>query len=1115
MASTSKGKPDLIGTVTPPWGYVFVQFIEYQQGSSLIPVDYLELVDRLFDIGTRVKKRPQSPMSGTVVSTSVKCSLRPIAYQPVNPRTGDYGPLKLSDKPNVRAIWPSAADSSDDGPPELHDVPMIELINNEPFCSNDFLIYRQNLGRIERLERQAFLLLENQNVTTIHNFNRIETPWADPGQYAITSASNLNQNDLKSSEGAYVLPEGYILATPATRYTINWICPNVFAVGAPLQVPPARVLGLLQSTNMLTGDLVRFRDPLNATRKYTLYRRIPTDESFGYDLNILQIMSTKTEVTVKWQDGSITAEEPACLQTFDQANEELFPGNVVALKEMIEILHKPPPLKMLPLHLNESGFMVESYRLKKVGVVQTVDGEGRIASGKIMKPGSSLGVLGSAVTDVFCYELAAYPCLNPWLDDMVHLVPGSVHQATLSPHPLRPDFGSAGLCQMKSIMPSKLSQTSTYLSFMKMSVTHTEWFKNSIFIDTSSLPSRFSLNYTEFNDKKPASFVGNVISVDTDGQITVRLAAAKNCRDIRVSLERLMLVVDGDAISSEKFPECDFPSSLSDALQEYLKAILDGLLWDSGVPPFADSVNGGEDHSFTESGTEIEGDSNVEYIEGDGIGANIEYDDQFESPVTANIMPSEEPGTHEESEDLMDLAELGVSLARPFSPAECPSAFALLEGPPPSDHHFLTGGQKDNLGQINQNLYDDGHICLSILGTWTAENPEEGWSDTKSTVLQILVSIMGLVLVKEPFYNEAGYEAFAEGGNKILEFAQYTEKAFLMTRKFIQHALQHPVAGMENVIAWHYFPASTPQDGDNVRPRLLCRAIEEGLKMIQHHNRTRPSDGLDETNVASAFIPQQASTGRAGCQNKECKDAKVKILKGELRLGTFVDNERFQSFFWRHWGCVTPKIVSHMQETIADEGDGDLSTIDGFEDLPEEHQDKIRKAIEQGHVDDEDWKGDVEMNRPGKNGFRQRATKKKAKADEDDEPAEEKEPVKPKKRTAKAAKNDETDDEAPKVKKTKTAGRPKKVVESERDTESEDSEAATPAKSKAKPAARKGRAAAKATPEKKPAAGTRTGGRRQKKAVAEDEGEAEAQAEPEPEPAVEEKPKRGRKKKSA
>ncbi|KAK1140813.1 hypothetical protein N8T08_009809 [Aspergillus melleus] len=115
---------------------------------------------------------------------------------------------------------------------------------------------------------------------------------------------------------------------------------------------------------------------------------------------------------------------------------------------------------------------------------------------------------------------------------------------------------------------------------------------------------------------------------------------------------------------------------------------------------------------------------------------------------------------------------------------------------------------------------------------------------------------MGLVLVKAPFYNEPSFEAFAEGDNGLIQSMQYTEKTFLTTRKFIQRALEHPVSGMEDVLTWHYLPASTLQDGGNVRPQLLRKAIEEGLKMIEHHNRTAPSDELDETNVVSAFIPR-------------------------------------------------------------------------------------------------------------------------------------------------------------------------------------------------------------------------------------------------------------------
>lgn len=35
----------------------------------------------------------------------------------------------------------------------------------------------------------------------------------------------------------------------------------------------------------------------------------------------------------------------------------------------------------------------------------------------------------------------------------------------------------------------------------------------------------------------------------------------------------------------------------------------------------------------------------------------------------------------------------------------------------------------------------------------------------------------------------------------------------------------------------------------------------------------------------------------------------------------------------------------------------DLDYLDGYEELPEDLQKKVRQALEQGHVDDEDWNG--------------------------------------------------------------------------------------------------------------------------------------------------------------
>ena len=70
--------------------------------------------------------------------------------------------------------------------------------------------------------------------------------------------------------------------------------------------------------------------------------------------------------------------------------------------------------------------------------------------------------------------------------------------------------------------------------------------------------------------------------------------------------------------------------------------------------------------------------------------------------------------------------------------------------PPQAYFHSWTHG----VGRINPNLYEDGVVCLSVLGTWPENEKNEGWSPTKSSVLQVLVSLLGLVLVSHPYYSE-------------------------------------------------------------------------------------------------------------------------------------------------------------------------------------------------------------------------------------------------------------------------------------------------------------------------------------------------------------------------
>jgi hypothetical protein len=52
---------------------------------------------------------------------------------------------------------------------------------------------------------------------------------------------------------------------------------------------------------------------------------------------------------------------------------------------------------------------------------------------------------------------------------------------------------------------------------------------------------------------------------------------------------------------------------------------------------------------------------------------------------------------------------------------------------------------------------------------------------------------------------------------------------------------------------------------------------------------------------------------------------------------------------WRHWGCVTPKILANVKKSFPSP-----SELDGFEDLRPEDQDKVTNAYEHGKVADED-----------------------------------------------------------------------------------------------------------------------------------------------------------------
>jgi ubiquitin-conjugating enzyme E2 O len=94
---------------------------------------------------------------------------------------------------------------------------------------------------------------------------------------------------------------------------------------------------------------------------------------------------------------------------------------------------------------------------------------------------------------------------------------------------------------------------------------------------------------------------------------------------------------------------------------------------------------------------------------------------------------------------------------------------------------------------------------------------------------------MGLVLVKEPYYNEAGYDVHRSAPETKLSSALYTERAYFRARAFIHHALTHEVAPFKDEL--HYLYRSQ----EDSAPRLLDKAIEAAKDIVD-----RSADGSEE-----------------------------------------------------------------------------------------------------------------------------------------------------------------------------------------------------------------------------------------------------------------------------
>ncbi|XP_038703851.1 putative ubiquitin-conjugating enzyme E2 38 [Tripterygium wilfordii] len=123
---------------------------------------------------------------------------------------------------------------------------------------------------------------------------------------------------------------------------------------------------------------------------------------------------------------------------------------------------------------------------------------------------------------------------------------------------------------------------------------------------------------------------------------------------------------------------------------------------------------------------------------------------------------------------------------------------------------------------MNPNFHSNGLVCLSIINTWPG-NQDEAWNPQKSTILQVLVSIQGLVLHENPYLNDPNsVHPFT-----TIEICRFNRKLFARTHESMLYMLRNPPDQFQYFVAKHF-----DSQANNILSNFKMRLRSNSMKAL-------------------------------------------------------------------------------------------------------------------------------------------------------------------------------------------------------------------------------------------------------------------------------------------
>ncbi|XP_014096523.3 (E3-independent) E2 ubiquitin-conjugating enzyme [Bactrocera oleae] len=200
--------------------------------------------------------------------------------------------------------------------------------------------------------------------------------------------------------------------------------------------------------------------------------------------------------------------------------------------------------------------------------------------------------------------------------------------------------------------------------------------------------------------------------------------------------------------------------------------------------------------------------------------------------------------------------------------------------------------------RLNPNLYEDGKVCVSLLGTWAGRDSEV-WG-ANSTLLQVIVSIQGLILVPEPYFNEAGYEkqkGTQQGSENsrmynemvIIKMVQSSTKLLqqppeLFRQEICEHWNQRGLSMYERINGWMELSKATT---NNQNEEATAKTVSEEMHQPKQTNTNEVNAEEPKVTFASPDFPLVPAS-RGFCLTLagllETFNSKLVALKAERKL---------------------------------------------------------------------------------------------------------------------------------------------------------------------------------------------------------------------------------------